>query len=47
MTWPEAVDEALCVGWIDEEMAFRRRKAAWAFFENQAPSYRKTMLWRI
>ena len=31
----------------DEEMAFRRRKAAWAFFENQAPSYRKTMLWRI
>ena len=111
MTCPEAVDEALCVGWIDgvrkriddhryqirfsprkpistwsavniaraealiredrmappeaksrtdsyeqaaiaalapdEEKAFRRRKTAWAFFESQAPGYRKIVLWRI
>lgn len=31
----------------DEEKAFRRRKAAWAFFERQAPGYRKIVLWWI
>ena len=120
ISWPEAVDEALCVGWIDgvrkrihahryqirftprkpistwsavniaraealiregritppglaayqrrsvaksrtysyeqaataalapdEEKAFRRLKVAWAFFESQAPGYRKIVLWWI
>ena len=120
MTWPESVDEALCVGWIDgvrtridehtykirfsprkptsiwsainiarvaeleragrmtaaglaafarrredrsrtyayeqsrtatleehELAAFRRHAAAWAFFERQAPSYRRVALWNV
>ena len=120
ITWPESVDEALCVGWIDgvrrriddaryqirftprkasshwsavniDRMAalqaegrvtpaglaaferrtetrsrrasyeqqgepelspaelklFKRQKAAWAFFQAQAPSYRKRLIWRI
>jgi uncharacterized protein YdeI (YjbR/CyaY-like superfamily) len=120
ITWPQAVDEALCVGWVDgvrhriderrykirftprkptsiwsainiervrvlsaqgrmqpaglaafarrvekksriysyeqtglaelsaqEQRAFKRNRAAWAFFEAQPPGYRKQMLWRI
>jgi uncharacterized protein YdeI (YjbR/CyaY-like superfamily) len=120
ITWPQAVDEALCVGWVDgvrhriderrykirftprkagsvwsavniervrvlgtegrmqpagleafarriekksriysyeqsdlaaltpqEQKAFRRNKAAWAFFEAQPLGYKKKMLWRI
>lgn len=120
MTWPQSVDEALCVGWIDgvrkrvddtrytirftprkagshwsavnirrvaelqalgrmqpaglaafaqrseartaraayeqpgmpalppqDEALFRADAAAWAFFERQAASWRKRMLWRI
>jgi uncharacterized protein YdeI (YjbR/CyaY-like superfamily) len=119
MTWPEAVDEALCVGWIDgvrrrvdddrytirftprrarsvwstvniarvaellrlermqpagmrvferrlgarssiysyeqrdvgldaeREGRFRGHKAAWAFFEAQAPSYRRIAIWWV
>lgn len=30
-----------------EEKAFRKNKAAWAFFEAQAPSYRKRVVWGI
>jgi uncharacterized protein YdeI (YjbR/CyaY-like superfamily) len=30
-----------------EEKCFRSHKAAWEFFEKQAPSYRKTAIWRI
>ncbi|MBC7917237.1 MAG: YdeI/OmpD-associated family protein [Rhodoferax sp.] len=29
------------------EALFRKHKAAWKFFEAQAPGYRKTALWRI
>jgi uncharacterized protein YdeI (YjbR/CyaY-like superfamily) len=120
MTWPEAVDEALCFGWIDgvrrsvdearysirftprqarstwsavnvarvaeltrvgrmhaagqaafaarheartgtysyeqrktaalgaaEERRFRRNRRAWAFFESQAPGYRRTAIWWV
>lgn len=120
ITWPESVDEALCVGWIDgvrkrvddqaytirftprkttsiwsainiervrvltlegrmteaglkafahrreakskiyayeqaetaalspqEELLFRKSKAAWKFFEAQPPGYRHQMVWRI
>ena len=120
MTWPQSVDEALCVGWVDgvrkriddhtyqirftprkpsstwsainiervrvlteqgrmtpaglaafahrqdhksrtysyeqagdvalpaeARSAFRKHKAAWAFFEKQPPGYRKQMIWRI
>ena len=31
----------------DEEQAFRAHPAACAYFERQAPSYRKTALWRV
>ncbi len=51
ITWPQAVDEALCFGWIDGmckriddtayEATFRANAEAWAFFAAQAPSYRK------
>ncbi|WP_395701741.1 YdeI family protein [Aquabacterium sp.] len=120
MTWPESVDEALCVGWIDgvrkrideeryqirftprkpgstwsainiermqvliavgrvqaaglaafalrqetksriysyeqrqaaelepaQQAAFKKHRAAWAFFEQQPPGYRQQMIWRI
>lgn len=119
LTWPQSVDEALCVGWIDgvrrridesryqirftprsprstwsavniervrvlslegrmqpaglaafalckgpkpraftketplaelspaELKCFRRARAAWAFFEAQAPSYRRKLLWWV
>jgi uncharacterized protein YdeI (YjbR/CyaY-like superfamily) len=120
ITWPQAVDEALCVGWVDgvrhriderrykirftprkpssiwsainiervrvlgaegrmqpagleafarriekksriysyeqpglaaltaqEQKAFKRNKAAWAFFDAQPLGYKKLMLWRI
>ena len=120
LTWPESVDEALCVGWIDavrkriddsayqirftkrkptstwsainiarvaeltsqgrkqpaglaafahrkesksrtysyeqasgaalapaDEARFRKKKAAWAFFEAQPAGYRKVVIWRI
>jgi uncharacterized protein YdeI (YjbR/CyaY-like superfamily) len=120
ISWPQAVDEALCVGWVDgvrhridehrykirftprkavsiwsavnikrvrllgaqgrmrpagidafarrkeiksriysyeqpkaadltprELKAFKKNKAAWTFFESQAPSYKKRLLWRI
>ncbi len=30
-----------------DEKAFRKNKAAWAFFEAQSPSYRHRMIWRI
>jgi uncharacterized protein YdeI (YjbR/CyaY-like superfamily) len=29
------------------ETLFRRRKAAWAYFQQQPPGYRKQMIWRI
>ena len=31
--------------WMEKE--FRKRKKAWAFFESQAPSYRKAAMWWV
>ena len=55
VTWPESVDEALCVGWIDgvrrriDEYAklLKANRKVWAHFEARAPSYRKAVLWWI
>jgi uncharacterized protein YdeI (YjbR/CyaY-like superfamily) len=43
IAFAEAVDEALCVGWID----FRARPEAWAFFQAQPPGYRHLSTWWI
>ena len=31
----------------DDEIAFRRNRAAWKFFEAQPPGYRHLVIWRI
>jgi uncharacterized protein YdeI (YjbR/CyaY-like superfamily) len=31
----------------DDELRFRKAKAAWKFFEAQPPSYRRLVIWRI
>jgi uncharacterized protein YdeI (YjbR/CyaY-like superfamily) len=49
ITWPEAVDEALCFGWIDaaHERRFRANKRAWEFFSTQPSWYRTTATWWV
>lgn len=59
ITWPESVDEALSVGWIDgirkrvDERTYtirftpRKNKAASKFFAAQSPWYRRTVSWWV
>lgn len=69
LTYSEALDQALCFGWIDgvrrriddhrwtikrgrrldpaSARRFRAHKRAWAFFQTQPPSYRRTTQWWV
>jgi uncharacterized protein YdeI (YjbR/CyaY-like superfamily) len=57
MMWPESVDEALCFGTPRRQRSetlpepfgskLQANKAAWAFFQAQPPSYRKTIGWWV
>src|SRR5215470_14407499 len=56
ITWPEAVDAALCFGWIDGvrkslgdeyEKQFRARRKAWDFFQAQPSWYQRTTSWWV
>jgi uncharacterized protein YdeI (YjbR/CyaY-like superfamily) len=38
ISWPEAVDEALCFGWID---GVRKR------IDDSSPSYRRAAIWGV
>ena len=54
ISWPESVDEALCVGWnppaslpAAAEKQLRAQPAAWAFWQAQPPWYRRTATWWV
>ena len=50
ITYAEALDEALCFGWIDgafepaQENKFRRHKRARSFWEAQPPGYKRVAI---
>lgn len=41
MTYPEALDAALIFGWIDGIRRGMDETKAWAFFDAQAPWYKR------